>query len=238
MSEDTTVAPPTLRPASPTDGTTAGTRAQGPGLRERKKQATRQLLSDTATEMFLARGFDHVRVSEIAEACQVSEKTVFNYFPSKEALLLDRIDASSDALLAALADPATSPVRAAVAVLADELATRAAQLATDPDFRRAADRYVAFGALLRSTPALRAYANEMTEHLTTAVAEIVASRTGRDAEDPEPRITAAAVMALWPVQYRSFTRHLATAMSTDEVAAAVTADVRRAAAALENGLRV
>ena len=91
-------------------------------LRERKKRQTRQLLADTATQMFLARGFDGVRVSEIAEACGVSEKTVFNYFPTKEALVMDRLDDASDALLTALADPHVSPVRAAVDVLGDELA--------------------------------------------------------------------------------------------------------------------
>lgn len=42
------------------------------GLRERKKRLLRQRLSDTATEMFLERGFDAVRVSEIAQACGVS----------------------------------------------------------------------------------------------------------------------------------------------------------------------
>jgi AcrR family transcriptional regulator len=59
------------------------------GLRERKKRLMRQQLSDTATQMFLEHGFDGVRVSDIAEACGVSQKTVFNYFPTKESLILD-----------------------------------------------------------------------------------------------------------------------------------------------------
>src|SRR5436305_1371416 len=95
---------------------------EGAGLRERKKRRTRRLLSDTATEMFLDRGFDRVRVSEVAEACGVSEKTVFNYFPTKESLIMDRLEATSGGLLAALADPAVPPVRAARRALADELA--------------------------------------------------------------------------------------------------------------------
>src|SRR3954471_174340 len=80
------------------------------GLRERKKRLMRQQLSDTATEMFVERGFDAVRVAEIAEACGVSEKTVFNYFPTKEALILDRWDATMFALRTGLADPDVSPV--------------------------------------------------------------------------------------------------------------------------------
>src|SRR5580658_1271353 len=78
--------------------------AEGVGLRERKKRLRRPQLTDTATRMFMDRGFDAVRVTEIAEACGVSEKTVFNYFPTKESLLLDLGDAVEDTLRTALAD--------------------------------------------------------------------------------------------------------------------------------------
>src|SRR6185312_8911729 len=95
--------------------------AEAEGLRERKKRLMRQQLSDTATRMFLERGFDAVRVSEIAEARGVSEKTVFNYFPTKEALILDRLDATVAALRTGLADPGVSPVEAALRILDAEL---------------------------------------------------------------------------------------------------------------------
>jgi AcrR family transcriptional regulator len=217
--------------------TQAGALPPGERLRERKKRATRQLLSDTATEMFLAEGFERVRVSEIAAACGVSEKTVFNYFPTKEALLLDRLAGTSDALLAALADATLTPVRAALTVLAGELDGMITQLAAAPDFRKAADRYQHFNALLRSTPSLRAYQYGVTERLTAEAARVLAERTDRDPEDPEPQIIAAALLALWPVQFRSLARRLDTATSADHLAEAVTADVRRAAAVLEQGLR-
>src|SRR5882724_12414702 len=93
--------------------------AEAGGLRERKKRLMRQQLSDTATEMFVERGFDAVRVAEIAEACGVSEKTVFNYFPTKESLVLDRWDATMAALRTGLADPAVPPVQAALRILAE-----------------------------------------------------------------------------------------------------------------------
>src|ERR1700712_4358812 len=64
----------------------------------------RQQISDTATGMFLDRGFDEVRVSEIAAACDVSEKTVYNYFPTKESLLFDREDDTARQLDEALRD--------------------------------------------------------------------------------------------------------------------------------------
>src|ERR1700739_3115555 len=68
------------------------------GLRERKKRLTRQLLSDTATMMFLERGFDGFKIAEVAEECGVSEKTVYNYFPTKESLILDREEELTDTL--------------------------------------------------------------------------------------------------------------------------------------------
>src|SRR5579864_3108290 len=106
---------------TPTLGSTAADTPDTPGegLRERKKRLMRQLLSDTATRMFLDRGFDEVRVSEVAAACGVSEKTVFNYFPTKESLLLDREDDMAADIREALGPSAgrVSPVDAAVAVL-------------------------------------------------------------------------------------------------------------------------
>ncbi|MEU4083226.1 TetR/AcrR family transcriptional regulator [Streptomyces aureus] len=60
------------------------------GLRERKKRQTRQYISDVATGLFLERGFDAVKVAEVAEAANVSVNTVYNYFPAKEDLFLDR----------------------------------------------------------------------------------------------------------------------------------------------------
>jgi AcrR family transcriptional regulator len=60
------------------------------GLRERKKRQTRQHISDVATGLFLERGFDAVTIAEIARAADVSVNTVYNYFPAKEDLFLDR----------------------------------------------------------------------------------------------------------------------------------------------------
>lgn len=60
------------------------------GLRERKKRRTKQHLSDVATGLFLERGFDAVTIAGIAEAADVSVNTVYNYFPAKEDLFLDR----------------------------------------------------------------------------------------------------------------------------------------------------
>ena len=74
------------------------------GLRELKKRETRQRISDVATEMFLARGFEAVTVTEVAAAAGVSEKTVYNYFPTKESLVLDQIQGQIERLVGAVRD--------------------------------------------------------------------------------------------------------------------------------------
>src|SRR6185437_11780576 len=67
-------------------------RARNPdeGLRERKRRVTRQLISDAATTMFATRGFDNVKVSEVAERVGVSEKTIYNYFITKDTERFDQ----------------------------------------------------------------------------------------------------------------------------------------------------
>lgn len=59
------------------------------GLRERKKQQTRLAILDSADTLFRQRGYEQTRVTDIIEPVQISKKTFFNYFPSKEAVLIE-----------------------------------------------------------------------------------------------------------------------------------------------------
>lgn len=227
------------------------------GLRERKKRLMRQRLSDTAAAMFLERGFDAVRVAEVAAACGVSEKTVFNYFPVKEALVMDRLETTLAALRSGLANPASTPLQAALAILDRELGAmtghlaaqgqagqgqagqgRAAHDLTAPSEPGLAARAIRrFGDLIRATPALRAYQADMIDQAVSAATGILAARAGLIADDPEPQIAARAILGLWRVQADSLRKHLDHAPTPARLHELVTADVRRAARLLDDGLR-
>src|SRR4051794_25769700 len=83
------------------------------GLRERKKRQTRETIADAAMELFKARGFDAVTVADVARAADVSPKTVFNYFPAKEDLVLHGGQERRAALIEAIRSrrPGTSLVK-------------------------------------------------------------------------------------------------------------------------------
>jgi AcrR family transcriptional regulator len=74
------------------------------GLRERKKQRTRQQIIDAAMGLFAERGYHATTIADIAEAAEVAPRTFFSYFPSKEAVVFHNVDRDMDALAAALRD--------------------------------------------------------------------------------------------------------------------------------------
>jgi AcrR family transcriptional regulator len=215
---------------APALGTDAGS------LRERKKARTRQRLSDTATQMFLARGFDAVRVTEVAAACEVSEKTVYNYFPTKESLVLDRWDSTAKALRASLADADQHPVDAVRRILASELGALTAWLEAQSDLAAAAESVRQFGRLIASTPALRAYQNDTTNELVTMTTGLLANRAGLDADNPEPQIAASALIGLWGVHFTALRKYLDGIRSPAALYQAVTNDVDAAAQFIRAGL--
>jgi AcrR family transcriptional regulator len=205
------------------------------GLRERKKRQMRQLISGTATAMFLARGFDDVRVTEVAERCGVSEKTVYNYFPTKESLLLDREEDMAIAIRAALGPgaPARSPTQAALEMLKKDL--EELREGWD-DGTHAARNFQRFAQLIEDTPSLRAAQRDMMDRLVQAAAEAMADRVGVSPDDPEPQIAAAAIVGLWRIQYQALRAYSTSGRSFDQVYQEVTSEVTRAARLIDAGL--
>ena len=205
------------------------------GLRERKKRAMRKLISDTATAMFLERGFDEVRVTEVAAQCGVSEKTVYNYFPTKESLLLDREEDSAVAIRAALGPgaPSRSPIQGALEVLNSQLEEMRHDWGTHADGALLFERFV---DLIESTPSLRAAQRDMMDRLVQVAAEAMADRAGVSPDDPEPQIAAAAMLGLWRIQFHALRLSVTGSRTFDEVCEEVTAEVTRAARLIDSGL--
>src|SRR6266542_1453777 len=75
-----------------------------PGLRERKKQRTREAIARAAHQLFVERGYHTTTLPDIAEAADVSTRTIFAYIPSKEDILFSDLEEMKDALARAVAE--------------------------------------------------------------------------------------------------------------------------------------
>jgi len=202
------------------------------GLRERKKRHTRQQISDVATTLFVVRGFDHVKVSEIAEIVGVSEKTVYNYFPTKESLVFDRADAGIARLAAALRERKVgeSPTKAVLRALGEDL----------EELEELSDEVhmftLVFAEMVASTPSLRAAWLDLQGRLVAVATEELAAHADVDPRDPEPMIAARAIVGLQEVTYESRLRHIEAGLRGRELRDAVLADLERAGRLLDTGL--
>jgi AcrR family transcriptional regulator len=186
--------------------------------------------------MFLEHGFDAVRVADVAVACGVSEKTVYNYFPTKESLILDREDAMVDAMQRALGPggPPGSPIDATLTVLLADMDRLCDRAREDEAFDPAV--ITRFVELVEGTPSLRAAQRDMSDRVAQVSAEAMAARAGMDPDDPEPQIAADAILGLWHVQFRSMRKHADGVRTVGELRDAVVTDLQRAARLIDTGL--
>ncbi|MGI3783417.1 MAG: TetR/AcrR family transcriptional regulator [Janthinobacterium lividum] len=139
------------------------------GRRERKKAATRRLISDAATRQFRDRGFDNVTVKQIADEADVSPTTVFKHFPSKESLAFDEEPDQEVSLVRAVRD--RGPSQTVLDALEEHLL--GGRLLSGHDNSDLS----AFLALVDDTPALRDYERRMLLRRESAVAKVIASST-------------------------------------------------------------
>jgi AcrR family transcriptional regulator len=160
------------------------------GLRERKKEQTRQLIADAARELFEERGFDAVTVAEVARAADVSEATVFNYFPRKEDLVYGRLESFEDELLAAVRDRA--PGESALKAFARFVLEPRGLLAG----KNADEELLAITRMIAESPALLAREEEIFLRYTRSLASLLAEETGTRPDDVEPWVAANALMGV------------------------------------------
>jgi len=160
------------------------------GLRERKKLMTRQAILDVAEEMFAERGFDNVTVAEIADAVNISAKTVFVYFPAKEDLVFAGEHDIRDLVLAGIRDRGANqtPLEAMGAFLRDQISAPGAAPVVELDRLR---RTVGDSAVLQARLRL------MWEHFEVALAGLLAEETGQPATAPAPRVAAAQLILIF-----------------------------------------
>jgi AcrR family transcriptional regulator len=160
--------------------TKSGSPDAATGLRERKRQQTRERLTRAAMALFLDRGFEATTLDDIAAAAEISRRSFFHYFASKEDVVFCWQEDSTAALIAALA---ARPAGESMLVAAENaIAAMVRQL--EPG------EAIAMAQLKRDNPALQARDQVKYEKLERALAEALGKRAGHKSEKLEARLIA------------------------------------------------
>jgi AcrR family transcriptional regulator len=197
------------------------------GLRERRKQQTRQAISDIATEMFAAQGFDQVTIAQVAAAAGVAKMTVTNYFPRKEDLVFDR----AEGIIRSLADVAAAraPGESLLAAIRRDFFERVARADVTLGLSGPA-----FARMIEKSPALTSRGLEMIYQREQALGDAIAAETGVDG--PQVRLVAALLASVHRVLYEEASRRSLAGEPRPEICAALAAEATRAFDLLEPSL--
>jgi AcrR family transcriptional regulator len=200
------------------------------GLRERKKEQTRQHLAETARRLFLERGFDAVTIAEVASEADVSVGTVFNYFPTKEDLFYSGMEVFEEELIDAVRErPAGESALAAFRrVVLDGIP----RLARD----ETAEVIAAAARVVGSSRSLQARERELVAHYTEQLAALIASETRRPADDVEAASVAAALMGAQRALVAYVHASVLAGVRGQRLASGARSQAKRAFARLEQGL--
>ena len=202
-----------------------------PGLRERKKQRTRQLIADAAWQLFAERGFDRVTVAEVARAADVSEATVFNYFPTKEDLVYGRMEAFEEELLQAIRERAAGE-SILTAFSRFVLQPRGLLASEDPE---AAEGLATIARVITTSRALVARERRIFARYTDSLAALIAEETGADADDLEPWVAANALIGVHRALLDYVRREALAGRRNPRLAREVRSQAERALDLLERG---
>jgi AcrR family transcriptional regulator len=201
------------------------------GLRERKKQRTRQLIADTARRLFAERGFEAVAVAEIAREAEVSEATVFNYFPTKEDLFYSRLEAFEEELLHSIRE--RSPGESVIGAFGRFLTTPRGLLAADPE---QVEQLAAITRVITESPALLAREQQIYAKYTDALAKLLAIETDASPGDPEPWVVAHTLIGLHQAAVDYSRREILAGTRNPTLARRVRRQTQQALKLLSNGL--
>jgi AcrR family transcriptional regulator len=193
------------------------------GLRETKKLATRQQIAEVAMRLFVQRGFDRVTVAEVATAAGVSEKTVFNYFPTKEDLFFDEIPERARKLAEAIRS------RAEGQTILDTLR----RLQIGECARLSSPGFAIFARTLEDSQALRAKELEVMATFAQALADAL-EEEGIDPRDA--RIAASLLIGVHRQFFRSARMQALAGKHGPAASRRLRSDLERAYALLEHGL--
>jgi len=187
------------------------------GLRSRKKQRTRTDLIAAGDLLFSTRGFDETTTADIAERADVSQRTLFRHFPTKESLLYGDLDDARFQLRSALASrPPAEPILTVV---------KEAMLSLAEDFEANRDRRLLQARLAATSPTVSAYSRAVVQfNWEREIIAAVATRLGVDPlADPRPEIVAGAAMSAVRIAMRQWTASGGAADFMQLTAAALTA---------------
>jgi AcrR family transcriptional regulator len=160
---------------------------QPEGLRDRKRRAARETIASTARRMFAEHGFEAVTVSQVAVAAEVSEKTVYNYFPTKEDLALAGREEGVARLVAEIAE--RPPGTSVLDVFRTLTATVLGAFVSPGD-----EDLLTVAKIIRNSPALQQRLTVGWESGATAIADAVAKASRAADGDLVPGIVA---RSLW-----------------------------------------
>jgi AcrR family transcriptional regulator len=204
-----------------------------PSLRERKKLETRRTIAEAARRLFVERGFEAVKVAEVAREANVSEKTVFNYFPTKEDLFYSRLEAFEEGLLGAVRH--REPGESVLAAFRGFLLGTGGVLAIPSD-DEATERMRGITRVITESPALLARERHVLGRYADSLADLIAEETGAAPGDVEPRVAAAALLAVHRSLIELVRRRTLDGARAAAVRREVRAEAKRAFALLEDGL--